>query len=167
MNEVFDDLVGSIDPPMYVVTARASDGEPVGCLVGFATQCSIDPPRFLVCVSEQNHTFGPAMVAEHVVVHVLRATDRAVAAQFGAITADDLERGGVDKFARFEVVDGPGGAPVIVGLDWFGGRVLERTDCGDHWAMVLEPVSGDASRAAERQLGLQDTAGFRAGHPDS
>lgn len=165
MNEAFDDLVDSIDPPTYVVTARSHDGEPVGCLVGFATQCSIEPQRFLVCLSVDNHTFGPAIAAEHLVVHVLRAADRDVAERFGTITADDLPHGGDDKFSGLTVAEGPGGAPVIVGLDWFGGRVAGRTECGDHWAIVLDPVDGDASRARERQLGLRAAAGLRAGHP--
>jgi len=35
---------------MIIITA-AADGVLGGCLVGFQTQCSIDPARFLVCLS--------------------------------------------------------------------------------------------------------------------
>ena len=43
----FNDLVGGLDYPMFIATARSERGERAGCLVGFATQCSIDPSRFL------------------------------------------------------------------------------------------------------------------------
>ena len=38
----FNSLVGDLDYPMFIVTACA-DGERSGCLIGFATQASIDP----------------------------------------------------------------------------------------------------------------------------
>ena len=44
------ELVSELDYPMFIVTC-ADERERAGCLVGFATQCSIDPPRFLVCLS--------------------------------------------------------------------------------------------------------------------
>ena len=53
--DAFEGIVSTFDGPMFVVTARADD-EQDGCLVGFTTQCSIDPPRFLVCLSEKNRT---------------------------------------------------------------------------------------------------------------
>jgi flavin reductase (DIM6/NTAB) family NADH-FMN oxidoreductase RutF len=43
---------------MYIVTAVGKDGERAGCLIGFGTQCSVKPPRFLACVSTENRTFG-------------------------------------------------------------------------------------------------------------
>ena len=53
----FHRLVGRLDYPMFVVTTvAADDGERSGCLVGFATQCSIHPPRWVVWLSLANHT---------------------------------------------------------------------------------------------------------------
>ncbi len=52
----FARLVATLDYPLYVVTT-AVNNEPTGCLIGFATQCSIHPPRFLACISKKNHTF--------------------------------------------------------------------------------------------------------------
>jgi hypothetical protein len=55
MSTAFERIVASFDPPMFVVTVF--DGhERDGCLIGFATQCSIEPPRFLVCLSVKNRT---------------------------------------------------------------------------------------------------------------
>ena len=32
--DAFEGLVGELEYPMFIVTARAADGEPLGCLVG-------------------------------------------------------------------------------------------------------------------------------------
>ena len=69
MTEAFEKLVSLLDYPMFVVTTRAGD-ESAGCLVGFASQVSIRPPRFLVgTVETQSHLpGGPAARA------ILRST---------------------------------------------------------------------------------------------
>ena len=46
-------------PDVHRHRARG-DGEPLGCLVGFTTQASIDPPRFIACLSHKNRTFRAA-----------------------------------------------------------------------------------------------------------
>jgi hypothetical protein len=51
----FDEFIKGLDYPMFVVTTVAA-GQRAGCLVGFTTQASIDPPRLLVCLSVENHT---------------------------------------------------------------------------------------------------------------
>src|SRR5512139_1340964 len=68
------ELVSEIDYPMYIVTAAAG-GELAGCLVGFTTQCSIDPPRFLACLSDKNRTFRVAQRAGMLVVHLVPDTE--------------------------------------------------------------------------------------------
>src|SRR5688500_14810059 len=119
-DRVVHELVSTIDYPMYIVTAAAG-GERAGWLVGFTTQCSIDPPRFLVCLSDKNRTFRVARRAEVLVVHLVPETEDALARLFGSETGDD-----VDKFARCEWTPGPHGAPVLAACrNWFAGRVLE------------------------------------------
>jgi flavin reductase (DIM6/NTAB) family NADH-FMN oxidoreductase RutF len=148
---------------MVVVTAAArDDGELSGCLVGFTTQCSIHPVRSCVWLSTVNHTFGVAARTDTLVVHVLRAGDHEVARVFGEETGDCI-----DKFARVAWTAGPDGAPVLDGVDWFGGRVIDRIDDGgDHVAHVLEVMDiGRADRAHEPQLGYQQTKDLAAGHP--
>ena len=68
--EAFEKLVSMLDYPMYIVTTQADD-ERAGCLVGFTSQVSIGPPRFLVGLSERNHTFRVAQRATHLAVHLL------------------------------------------------------------------------------------------------
>jgi flavin reductase (DIM6/NTAB) family NADH-FMN oxidoreductase RutF len=47
----FDRLVAGLDYPMAIVTSAAAEDDRAGCLVGFTTQCSLNPPRYLVCIS--------------------------------------------------------------------------------------------------------------------
>ena len=131
----FRDLTGDLDLSMLVVTA--SDGRrQAGCLVGFATQCSIDPPRHLVCISKRNHTAAVAAGADVLVVHALEADQMELARLFGEQTGDEI-----DKFADVRWRPGPGGAPVLDDCrSWFAGRVLDRFDLGDHTGLWLEPV---------------------------
>lgn len=42
IDESFDELMGMLDHPVFVVTTQA-DGHPAGCLVSFATQTSVQP----------------------------------------------------------------------------------------------------------------------------
>jgi len=152
--------VGDLDYPMYIVTADDGAG-PSGCLVGFGTQCSIHPPRFIVCVSKENHTFEPAMNADLLVVHLLGEDDLELAKVFGEETGDV-----VDKFTQVAWQPGPDGrTPVLDGVDrWFAGRVLERFDGGDHVAVMLEPVAVHAG-GRPPQLGYQQVKGLDPGHP--
>jgi flavin reductase (DIM6/NTAB) family NADH-FMN oxidoreductase RutF len=156
---VVHDLVASLDYPMFIVTAAAG-GERAGCLVGFTTQCSIDPPRFLVCLSERNHTFEVAARAEMLVVHMVPSDADDLADLFGGETGDE-----VDKFERCEWTPGPGGAPVLDRCEnWFAGRVLERFDVGDHQAYLLEPCEAH-SGGGERQFDFHRARRIEAGHP--
>ena len=156
--EVFHRLAGGLDQPMLVVTTTAG-GERAGCLVGFASQCSIDPPRFLVMLSDKNHTYRVALGAEALAVHLLGTDDIPVAQLFGEQTGDE-----VDKFAQCSASPGPFGVPIIDGLaGWFVGRVLERQRLGDHVAHLLEPVAA-AGRPPRPPLTLRDVHHLTPGH---
>jgi flavin reductase (DIM6/NTAB) family NADH-FMN oxidoreductase RutF len=134
--EAFDELVGELDYPMFIATTSA-DGERAGCLVGFATQCSIDPPRFLVCLSDKNYTCRVARRAEALAVHFVPASAPYLAELFGGTTGDE-----VDKFARCEWREGPHDLPILSECDnWFAGAVLARHDLGDHIGFLLEPTA--------------------------
>ncbi|MFD4371355.1 flavin reductase family protein [Streptomyces sp. NPDC058486] len=127
-----DGFTGVLDYPMYAVTA-AADGERGGCLVGFASQCSIDPPRFMVWLSVANRTYRVARHASHLAVHALRPDQQQVAELFGGRTGDDI-----DKFERVAWRPGAGGAPVLDdACAWLVGRVQGRVDGGDHVGFLL------------------------------
>jgi flavin reductase (DIM6/NTAB) family NADH-FMN oxidoreductase RutF len=140
----FDSLVGDLEYPMFIVTARAG-GEPLGCLVGFATQTSIRPPRFAVCLSHENRTFRKGRDATLLGVHCVPAHAEAVAALFGGETGDE-----VAKFERCAWHDGPDGVPLLDDCpNRFVGRVVWRADTGDHDLFLLEPVAAEAAPGQE------------------
>ena len=86
----FNSLVSDLDYPMFIVTACA-DGERSGCLIGFATQASIDPSRFLVCLSHENRTYRVAQGAELLGVHFVPEEQAELAELFGGETGDEVD----------------------------------------------------------------------------
>jgi flavin reductase (DIM6/NTAB) family NADH-FMN oxidoreductase RutF len=130
----FDELMGELDYSMFIVTV-ANGARREGCLVGFATQTSVNPSRFLVCLSDKNRTTRLAAEVDHLAVHFVPARAEALAELFGATTGDDH-----DKFAECDWTPGPEGLPILDECrNWFVGRVLERLDLGDHVGLLLEP----------------------------
>jgi flavin reductase (DIM6/NTAB) family NADH-FMN oxidoreductase RutF len=159
----FDRFTAPLDYPMYVLTVAAApsgDGRPAGCLVGFATQCSIDPPRFLVCLSKANRTYRCATGAGVAAVHLLGAGDRDLAALFGTETGDE-----VDKFERCEWFPGPERVPLLSRCPArFVGRVEGRTDLGDHQGLLLAPVQVGPGLDGGALM-FSTVTGLDAGHP--
>jgi flavin reductase (DIM6/NTAB) family NADH-FMN oxidoreductase RutF len=156
----FDRFVGDLDYPMFVVTT--TDGrDRSGCLVGFTTQTSIDPPRFLVCLSEKNHTYRVARGADLLAVHLLGDDQHDLAEVFGGETGDKT-----DKFTQVRWRAGPEGVPVLEDCPTYVvGRILDRTPMGDHVGFLLEPVAVDATDSASEPLTLDDVEDVDPGHP--
>ncbi|MBU6535918.1 flavin reductase family protein [Streptomyces sp. NPDC057245] len=156
-----DGFLDRLDPHMCVVTA-AVGGERAGCLVGFHSQCSLNPVRYVVWLSDVNHTFRVARSAEVLAVHLLARERYGTAELFGGRTGDET-----DKFRRTGWREGYGGAAVLDDAEaWFVGRVVERTDGGDHVGHVLEPVEwGGREGAGGALLRLADARTIRPGHP--
>lgn len=154
----FDSLMGTLDYSMFVVTVRHAD-QLSGCLVGFATQASIRPSRFLVCLSDKNRTFRLARHATHLAVHSLPADAEDLAQLFGGETGDE-----VDKFARCEWDEGPHGLPILPRCEnWFVGRICDRTTLGDHVGFLLDPeVTHHGSRG--RRFAVHRAKRIEAGH---
>lgn len=165
---------GRLDYPMFVVTTVAGDdGERSGCLVGFATQCSIHPPRWAVWLSVVNHTYRVAERADVLAVHALSASERGreLAELFGAESGDEI-----DKFSRCAWSPGHGGVPILdAGGDdgdgsgvagWFAGPILDRfPPVGDHRGFLVEPaVAWVADDDARTRLGYQSVKRIEPGH---
>jgi flavin reductase (DIM6/NTAB) family NADH-FMN oxidoreductase RutF len=162
VRRVFTELVAQLDYPMYVVTA-AAHGERAGCLVGFGTQTSIHPARFLACISRKNHTLRVASEAEVLAVHFLRdePAERELAELFGGETGDET-----DKFARSTWREGPSGVPLLEGIpNRFVGRVLGQLDLGDHVGFLLDPIADEERDDGLAELGYQEAKGIKPGHP--
>jgi flavin reductase (DIM6/NTAB) family NADH-FMN oxidoreductase RutF len=144
---------------MYVVTV-AGGGERDGCLVGFTTQCGIDPVRFLVCLSTANRTYRIARSARLLAVHLLGAGQHELAALFGEQTADET-----DKLGRCAWQPGPDGVPLLDACPHrLVGEILDRLDLGDHHGFLLRPVEARAG-LAEPPLMFAAVRDLQAGHP--
>ncbi len=155
-----DAFTDRTDYPLVVVTTAAADGERSGCLAGFTTQCSIDPLRFLVCLSRVNHTFEVARHATVVCLHLLGHDQVDTAALFGELSGDD-----VDKFADIAWRPGPGGAPILDDCAaWMVAGILDRFDVGDHQALYTAPLDAGPGRAPGL-LTLGSAPSLDAGHP--
>lgn len=159
-NEAFNQLADRLSPLMAVVTTVASD-QRSGCLVGFHSQCSLDPPRYAVWLSKANHTYHVAQHAEFLAVHFLTDGQHDLAELFGHRTGDE-----VDKFERCSWIRGPGGLPL---LDQCPDRVVARkvdwVDVGgDHVCVVLDPVDASTGDGTPHWLGLQQTTDIEPGH---
>jgi flavin reductase (DIM6/NTAB) family NADH-FMN oxidoreductase RutF len=156
--KTFQELVAQLDYPMFIATVAAG-GELAGCLIGFATQCSIHPPRFLAGISDKNRTHRVAMRADRMAIHLVPERATALAELFGGETGDE-----VDKFERCSWRPGPGGVPLLDECpNRFVGRVLERVDFGDHTGLVLEPIEAEAHRESG-QLGFHRARRIEPGH---
>ncbi len=168
--DAFDALVARLDTAMVVVTVAGEGAgtEIDGCLVGFHSQSSIEPRRYVVWLSVENRTFRLAaeLATTHLAVHLLSASDHDLAERFGGTTGDDPD---VDKMAGLPWSAGPGGTPLLDALpERFVGRILERVRVagGDHVGFVLEPeVAEVRAGAAEAPLRLGRTGDIDPGHP--
>jgi flavin reductase (DIM6/NTAB) family NADH-FMN oxidoreductase RutF len=155
----FEAIVARLDYPMFVVTTRAGDRR-AGCLVGFASQTSIHPRRFLVGLSKRNHTLRVALDAEGLIVHLVDRRHRELAELFGGRTGDQ-----VDKFTLCEWSDGPFGIPVLNdAAAWFAGRIIDRFELGDHVGFMLEPVGGFAPDGLDEVVSFSDVRDLEPGH---
>ncbi len=154
----FDQVVGNLDYPMFIVTAAAGE-ERSGCLVGFATQTSIDPRRFLVCLSENNRTTELARDAEYLGVHAAPEGADELAQLFGGETGHE-----VDKFAEVNWRAGTGGAPLLEAApNRFVGKVEARLPAGDHIAFLLAPVEAEAEPGVD-EFRFQRAKRIEPGH---
>jgi flavin reductase (DIM6/NTAB) family NADH-FMN oxidoreductase RutF len=157
--DAFNKLVALLNYPMYVVTTHA-DGVPAGCLVGFATQTSIHPARFLIGLSRNNHTFRVAAGATHVGVHVFDTEHLDVVQLFGSQSGDT-----VNKFDLCRWHPGPAHTPILDdAAAWFAGEILERFSLGDHVGHLLEPVGGSPPQELEHWVSYGDVRDLQPGH---
>jgi flavin reductase (DIM6/NTAB) family NADH-FMN oxidoreductase RutF len=157
-NREFQALMGQLDYSLLIATV-AADGDRSGCLVGFASQVSINPPRFLLCLSVKNRTYRVAQGADVIVVHFVPEQAEELAVLFGGETGDEI-----DKFSRCDWRESPSGAPILNDLEnWFAGRVLDRFAFGDHCGFLLEPIDGETHRS-EAPLTFRRAKWIEPGH---
>lgn len=154
----FDDLMAGRDTAVAIVTT-ASGGQRGGCLIGFLSQCSIEPRRLAIWLSKANHTYQVGLTAKYMAVHFLTADDFDLAELFGTLSGDD-----VDKFERCHYETGPGGVPLLVECPnrIVARRVALLDDGGDHVCITLEPIEAHGTRGEPLRIAALE--GLVAGH---
>jgi flavin reductase (DIM6/NTAB) family NADH-FMN oxidoreductase RutF len=152
-------LYSSLDQPLIVVTA-AEGKEQAGCLVGFHTQSSIEPPRYSLWLSKANHTYRVAVHSGYLAIHFLAVTDLWLAERFGTLSGDTT-----DKFDGLRTWLGPGRVPVLEDCTrWFVARRDALLDeGGDHVCLTCAPVAVHASGHFE-PLRFSQAAHLQPGH---
>jgi flavin reductase (DIM6/NTAB) family NADH-FMN oxidoreductase RutF len=158
--DAFDAVMAGNDNAMVIATT-ATEHERAGCLVGFHSQCSIEPPRYAVWLSKANHTCRVAVHAGHIALHFLSEADHDLAELFGERTGDD-----VDKFSRCSATDGPHHVPL---LDDVADVVLFRRTAfldegSDHVCFTLEPLDVVSGPSDNVRMRLSDVGDLTPGH---
>jgi flavin reductase (DIM6/NTAB) family NADH-FMN oxidoreductase RutF len=162
VDRAMDAYTGRVEYSLQVVTTTSPEGEPSGCVVGFATQCSIVPPRFLVCISKVNHTYFASEHAESVALHLIGQDQVALASLFAETSGDT-----VDKFSRCAWHPGVTGSPVLDEcVAWLEASIIRRWSVGDHQALLVRPVAGGPGTPGD-VLTVRTAPEFRPGHPSA
>lgn len=160
LRERLNGLLGGGDQPVVVVTARSAEAAMAGCLVGFVSQCSINPPRFAIWLSVRNHTYTIARTAGHLAVHVLAPTNAPLAELFGSVSGHDR-----DKFSECAWWPGPHDLPILTdAAGWYAGPAQHHSTSGDHALFVVTPQIVDG-RLEGKPLSFQDVKHIEAGNP--
>jgi flavin reductase (DIM6/NTAB) family NADH-FMN oxidoreductase RutF len=155
--DVFGKLALQLNFAMFIVTTAVGERRE-GCLIGFATQTSVHPGRFLVCLSRKNRTLDLARDAEALAVHLVPREERELAELFGGETGDEI-----DKFERCDWRDGPLGMPLLDRCpSWFVGRICSRHDLGDHEGYLLDAIA--ARHEPGELLYFDDVRHIEPGH---
>jgi flavin reductase (DIM6/NTAB) family NADH-FMN oxidoreductase RutF len=158
----FAELVARLDAPLLLVTTAADD-ERAGCIVGFHSQSSIDPVRYSVWISKENHTYRVALFASHLALHLVTPDDHGLLELFGGTSGDHTE-----KFALCDWAPGPGGVPLLTQCP--NRVVIERTSVvdvgGDHVCFAGAPVRAEVDPDHQpTAMRLSDAGDVQPGHP--
>jgi flavin reductase (DIM6/NTAB) family NADH-FMN oxidoreductase RutF len=154
-----DAITDRANYPLYVITTSVGD-EVSGCLAGFVTQCSIEPLRFIVCISKVNYTFRVAERSKSLALHLLGSGQDDVASLFGEVSGNEA-----DKFAQVRWSRGLTGAPILADCAaWAEGSIINRMSSGDHEAFLMT-VSAGGRGDNKGRLMFRDAVELQAGQP--
>jgi flavin reductase (DIM6/NTAB) family NADH-FMN oxidoreductase RutF/2-polyprenyl-6-methoxyphenol hydroxylase-like FAD-dependent oxidoreductase len=127
----FRNALGQFATGVTVVTTRDEEGRRVGLTANSFSSLSLDPPLLLFCLDRHAPSLPAFLDCGHFAINVLAADQHHLSRQFSTPAED--------KFAGVEVVDGPGGVPLLEGvLARFTCRHVERYEGGDHLIFIGE-----------------------------
>ncbi|MDM7951893.1 MAG: diflavin flavoprotein [Cyanobium sp. CZS 25K] len=140
--------LGRVVGALCVVLARKGDGPDAigGAMVAsWVSQASFTPPGFTVAVAKDRAMESLLHVGDGFCLNVLAAGRE----------SGPMKRflqpfpPGADRLAGLDLQTSPGGQPLLPeALAWLEARVSQRMECGDHWLLYAEALSGDLLDAA-------------------
>ncbi len=140
--------LGRVVGSLCVVLTRKGDGADAigGAMVAsWVSQASFSPPGFTVAVAKDRAIESLLHVGDAFSLNVL-ASGR---------ESGPMKRflqpfpPGADRLAGLELETSPDGQPLLPeALAWLEARVSQRMECGDHWLLYAEALSGDLLDAA-------------------
>src|SRR6202000_2183132 len=121
----FRNALGTYATGVTIITATGPDGKPVGITCNSFASVSLNPPLVLWSLVLYSSSLSAFQNASHFTVHVLGASQQALANRF-AKSSDD-------KFAGVDWTPGLGGAPLLAECcASFQCRTADRYYGGDH-----------------------------------
>jgi flavin-dependent trigonelline monooxygenase, reductase component len=120
---------GTFMTGVTVVTARDTDGAPVGFTANSYTSVSLDPPLLLVCPARSLSSFPTFAYCERFAVNVLADDQQDVSHVFATLRGD--------RFDQVRWHADAGGTPLISGaVASFSCRAHQRVEAGDHIVLI-------------------------------
>ena len=148
------DAFGAFMTGVTVVTARQSDGAPVGFTANSFSSVSIDPPLLLVCPGKFLSSFETFANCRHFAISVLGEDQQDIATIFASSKSD--------RFAQSSHTNDLHGVPVIDGaIAQFSCTTHHVLEAGDH--CVLLGQVADFSYDAQPGLGYVSGRFFSLG----
>jgi len=134
--------LGRVIGSLCVLTARKGEGVSAlsGAMVAsWVSQASFSPPGFTVAVAKDRAVEGLLHVGDRCALNILAAgRETGPMKQFLQPFPP-----GADRFAGLDVSESPAGQPLLPeALAWIEATVKQRMECGDHWLLYAEAVSG-------------------------
>ncbi|MDA9508920.1 nitrilotriacetate monooxygenase [Bradyrhizobium sp. CCBAU 11386] len=140
----FRTALGTYGTGVTIITAAAPDGKPCGITCNSFASVSLNPPLVLWSLGVYSSSLAVFQNASHFAVHVLGASQQALANSF-AKSSDD-------KFAGVDWTPGLGDAPVLAeSVANFQCRSVNRYYGGDH-VIFLGAVEAYAYNAKDALL---------------
>ncbi|MCQ4084040.1 flavin reductase family protein [Streptomyces sp. RB6PN25] len=154
----FRRALGQYATGVTVVTARTTDGRPVGMTANSFASVSLNPPIVLWCLSKNAPSLPHFTAASHFAINVLAADQHHLSRQFATPATD--------KFARAPVTVGTAGTPLLDGaVARFQCRTVQHIDAGDH-VIVLGEVEQYEAPGGEPLVFHSGSYHMTTRHPD-
>ena len=137
----FRKVLGAFTTGVTIVTARGSDGEPVGVTANSFNSVSLDPPLVLWSLAKKALSLPVYEEAGYFAIHILASDQEDLSNLFACK--------GEDKFKGIEVENGVGNTPLLSNCTArLQCKTAYKYEGGDHIIFVGEVVEIDHSDAA-------------------